>query len=86
MLLGVLTLLSLSSGIVFVNFGVILRIVLMIKIAFFVYFIMLLLGPMGMVRSIFLFSLLMNLVFSGILNRLVGLGLVFLLLRMMTGA
>ena len=78
MVLGVLTLLSSSSGTVFVNYGVILRIVLMIIIAFFVYWIMHLLVPLGMVRSIFLFSLLMNLVFSGILIKLVGLGLVFL--------
>ena len=78
MVLGVQTLLSLSSGIVFVNCGVILRIVLMLKIAFFVYLIMHLLVPLGMVRSIFLFSLLMSLVFSGIPSRLVGSGLVFL--------
>ena len=44
----------------------------------FVYWIMHLLVPLGMVRSIFLFSLLMNLFFSEILSRLVGLGLVFL--------
>ena len=35
--------------------------------------------PWDMVRSIFLFSLLMSLVFSGIMSRLVGFGLVFLL-------
>ena len=47
MVLGVLILLSSSSGTVFVNSDVILRIVLMIKIAFFVYWIMPLLGPLG---------------------------------------
>ena len=45
----------------------------------FVYLIMPLLVPRGMVLFIFSFSLLMSLVFSGILIRLVGLGLVFLL-------
>ena len=57
-----------SFGIVFVNSDVILRIVLMIKIAFFVYWTMPLLGPRGMGPFIFSFSLLMNLVFSGILQ------------------
>ena len=48
------------------------------KLAFFVYWIMPLLVPRGMVPFIFSFSLLMKLVFSGTLSRLVGFGLVFL--------
>ena len=62
-LFGVLIQLSSSFGIVFVSSDVILRIVLMMRLAFFVYWIMPLLGPRGMGPFIFSFSLLMNLVF-----------------------
>ena len=72
-------LLSLLFGIGFVSFVVILRTVLMISIAFFVCWIMPLLVLRGMVLFIFWFKLLMILVSSGILIKLVGFGLVFLL-------
>ena len=77
MLLGVLIQLSLSFGVAFVNSDAILLIVLMMKLAFSFAGLMLLLGPRGMGLFIFSFSLLMNLVFSGILSKLVGFGLVF---------
>ena len=78
MALGDLIRLSSSFGVVFVSSVVILRTVLMMRLAFLVFWIMPLLDPRGMGPSIFFFSLLKNFVFSGILSRLVGFGLVCL--------
>ena len=61
LLLGVLIQLSSSFGIVFVNLDVILRIVLMMELALFVYWTMLLMVPQGMDLFISSFSLLMKL-------------------------
>ena len=77
MALGDLIRLSLSFGVDFDNSVVIFLIVLMRKLAFFVCWIMPLLGLLGMGPFISFFSLLKRLVFSGILSRLVGFGLVF---------
>ena len=75
---GDLIRLSSSFGVVFVRSVVILRTVLMMRLAFIVYWTMPPPGPRGMGPSIFFFSLPKSLVFSGILSRLVGFGLVFL--------
>ena len=71
--------LSSSFGVVFVSSDVIFLTVLMRKLAFFVYWTMPPPGPLGMGPSISFFSQLKSLASSGILSRLVGFGLVFLL-------
>ena len=78
MALGEMIRLSSSFEVVFDNSVVIFLIDLMRKLAFFVCWIMPLLGLLGMGPSISFFSLLKKLASSGILSRLVGFGLVFL--------
>ena len=74
MVLGDLILLSSSFGIVFVSSDVILRIVLMMKLASFVYST----GSPGHGPIHLLIQSAEDIGFSGILSRLVGFGLVFL--------